>query len=139
MRNYDDKVVDLVTWTVNDEKAGSARLTIRYSNGRTATRPLDTAVNGTVVAAGQAFNPPTNWDTWATVTVTANLNAGANTIKATATTASGGPNVDFLDVEAAGPPPPPPRLPAVRTWTSSTSRQPDRRHRHPPAWRPRTR
>src|SRR6266511_3633703 len=106
--NYDNVVGSSVTWTVNAASAGSARLTIRYSNGSTANRPMDIAVNGTVVAAGQAFNPTTNWDTWATVTVTANLNAGANTIKATATTASGGPNVDFLDVEAAGPPPPPP-------------------------------
>jgi len=32
------------------------------------------------------------------VTATVTLNAGANTIRATATTASGGPNIDYLEV-----------------------------------------
>ena len=59
---------------------------------------MDIAVNGTVVAAGRAFNPTTDWDTWSTASVTANLVAGSNTVRATATTANGGPNVDKLTV-----------------------------------------
>jgi hypothetical protein len=97
-----------VTWTVNAASAGTASLTFRFANGSTVNRPMDIAVNGTVVAAGKAFNPTGNWDTWSTVSVTATLNAGSNTVKATATTANGGPNVDALDVDLTGPPPPPP-------------------------------
>ncbi len=102
--NYNNVVGSSVQWTVNAAQAGAGRLTIRYANGSTANRPMDIAVNGTVVVPGQAFNPTANWDTWASATITAPLNAGANTIKATATTASGGPNVDFLEVTVAPPP-----------------------------------
>jgi len=45
-----------------------------------------------------AFNPTGNWDTWANQTFSANLVAGTNKIRATATTANGGPNVDRLRI-----------------------------------------
>ncbi len=98
--NYDNVVGSYVQWTVNAVSAGPATLTIRHANGTTANRPMDITVNGVLVAGGLAFNPTANWDTWANVSITANLNAGANTIRATATTVNGGPNVDFLDVVA---------------------------------------
>jgi chitodextrinase len=78
--------------------AGSQTLTFRYANGTSANRPMTVAVNGTVAAAGVAFNATANWDTWADKAVTATLAAGRNTIRATATTANGGPNVDRLTV-----------------------------------------
>jgi alpha-galactosidase len=102
--DYNNVVGSSVEWTVNAAQAGAGRLTIQYANGSTANRPMDIAVNGTVVMPGQAFNPTGNWDTWANATVTAPLNAGANTVRATATTASGGPNVDFLEIAVAPPP-----------------------------------
>ncbi|NUR92625.1 MAG: carbohydrate-binding protein, partial [Nonomuraea sp.] len=46
--------------------------------------------------AGLYFGPTANWDTWATKTVTVPLNAGTNTIRLTATTANGGPNLDRI-------------------------------------------
>src|SRR4030095_3932388 len=50
-----------------------------------------------------------SWDTWATAApIPANLVAGRNTIRATSTTAKGGPTVDYLAVEQSPPPPPPP-------------------------------
>jgi hexosaminidase len=55
-------------------------------------------VNGTVVAAGLTFAGTGAWTTWQTATVTAALTAGANTVRATATTAAGGPNVDYLEI-----------------------------------------
>src|SRR5262249_27999755 len=61
----------------------------------------DVTVNGAPVATGVAFNPTGNWDTWATVTIQAAVNAGRNTVRATATTVNGGPNVDFLDFDVA--------------------------------------
>jgi predicted secreted protein len=87
-----------IEWTVNAVSAGSQTLTLRYANGATVNRPMTITVNGTAVATNLAFNPTTNWDTWADKTMTATLNAGNNTIRATATAASGGPNVDQLSV-----------------------------------------
>jgi hypothetical protein len=87
-----------IEWSVNAASAGSTALSIRFANGTTVNRPMDIAVNGVVVASGMAFNPTANWDTWQTATLTVPVNAGANTIRATATTANGGPNVDYIDV-----------------------------------------
>ncbi|WP_163568898.1 fibronectin type III domain-containing protein [Fodinicola feengrottensis] len=74
---------------------------------------MDIAVNGTVVAAGTAFPATTNWDTWATKAVNAQLTAGSNTIRATATTANGGPNLDDLTVSGATDSQPPPTTPGT--------------------------
>jgi hypothetical protein len=99
--NNDNAAGSYTQWTVNAAAAGSATITIRYSNGTTAGRPADIAVNGTVVAAASAFNSTTNWDTWANKTITAPVNAGANTIRVTATTANGPANLDYLDFDVA--------------------------------------
>src|SRR5215211_4163304 len=101
--NYTNVAGSYVQWTVTAANAGTATIAIRYSNGTTTNRPMDIAVNGVLVADELAFGSTTNWDTWATKTITATANAGANTIRATATTANGGPNVDFLDFEVAVP------------------------------------
>ncbi|MQS37535.1 carbohydrate-binding protein, partial [Streptomyces katsurahamanus] len=39
------------------------------------------------------------WTNWVDVTLTVPLQAGANTIRVSATTANGAPNLDYLDVE----------------------------------------
>src|SRR6266536_1610318 len=91
--DYTNVTGSYVQWTVNAASAGTASLSIRFANGTTTSRPMDIAVNGTVVASGLAFNPTANWDTWATASTTATLNAGSNTVRATATTSNGGPNV----------------------------------------------
>ncbi|MEV8516907.1 CBM35 domain-containing protein [Dactylosporangium sp. NPDC051484] len=96
--DYSNVTGSYVQWSVSAPAAGTATVTLRFSNGTTTNRPMDIAVNGTVVAAGVAFNPTANWDTWQDVTVTLPVSAGTNTIRATATTANGGPNVDYLTV-----------------------------------------
>jgi hypothetical protein len=96
--NYDNAPGGYVQFTVNAASAGTATLRFRYANGTTTNRPMDIAVNGTVVKAGQAFNGTGAWPAWQTVTLTASLNAGSNTVRATATSANGGPNLDYLDV-----------------------------------------
>jgi unsaturated rhamnogalacturonyl hydrolase len=103
--NYDNVIGSAVQWTVNAAAAGSATIALRYANGTTADRAMDIAVNGTIVSAGRAFPGTGSWDAWVTSTLTVTLNAGSNTVRATATTANGGPNVDYLDVDAAAPPP----------------------------------
>jgi parallel beta-helix repeat protein len=49
--------------------------------------------------ANAGFPGTGSWDTWQTATATVALNPGANTVRATATTANGGPNVDALAVD----------------------------------------
>jgi unsaturated rhamnogalacturonyl hydrolase len=102
--NYDNLVGSYVEWTVNAAAAGTATLAFRHANGSTANRPMDITVNGALAADELAFPPTGAWTTWQTATATVTLNAGTNTIRATASTAAGGPNVDFLEVAEAPPP-----------------------------------
>ncbi|MEV4319964.1 PQQ-dependent sugar dehydrogenase [Actinocrispum sp. NPDC049592] len=103
--NGDNVVGSSVEFTVTAAQAGNASLVLRYSNGTTVDRPMDISVNGTVVAAAHNFGSTTTWDTWQDATITAALTAGDNKVKATATTANGGPNLDYLTVEAVSAPP----------------------------------
>ncbi|OLB73797.1 MAG: hypothetical protein AUI14_25245 [Actinobacteria bacterium 13_2_20CM_2_71_6] len=96
--DYNNVAGSFVEWTVNATSAGTATLTFRFANGTTTNRPMAVTVNGTTVASALAFGGTTNWDTWKTVSVTATLNAGTNTVRATANAATGGPNVDNLTV-----------------------------------------
>lgn len=84
-------------WTVTRDQAATATLVFRYANGTTAGRPMDLVVNGTP-AGSVGFDPTGAWPTWQTATAQVPLTAGTNTIRLTATTAGGGPNVDYLEV-----------------------------------------
>ncbi|MEE1770863.1 glycosyl hydrolase family 8 [Streptomyces sp. JV185] len=94
--DYTNVAGSFVEFTVNATAAGNS-LAVRYANGTTTDRPLDISVNGTVVASGVSFGSTGSWDTWATKNISAQLPAGASTVRATATTADGGPNLDHLD------------------------------------------
>ncbi|WP_051792861.1 PQQ-dependent sugar dehydrogenase [Kibdelosporangium aridum] len=96
--NYDNLVGSYVEWTVPNTAAGPADLTFRFANGTTVNRPMNITVNGVTVANNHAFNGTGAWTTWQTATVRANVPAGNLTIRATSTTANGGPNVDKLTV-----------------------------------------
>ncbi|GAA0385089.1 beta-N-acetylhexosaminidase [Acrocarpospora corrugata] len=97
--NYDSVAGSRVQWTVTAPAAGTATLRLRYANGTTANRPMDITVNGTLVADELAFAGTGAWATWQTRTLTVTLPAGTSTIRAAATTAIGGPNVDYLEVQ----------------------------------------
>ena len=105
--NYDNAAGSAVEFTVPAAEAQNVTLTFRYANGTTTDRPLDVTVNGARAATGVAFNGTGSWTTWQTRNVTAGLAAGENRIRATATTANGGPNLDSLSVDGATTPPPP--------------------------------
>ncbi len=89
-----------VEWTGVTATAGTRTVSFRFANGSTAARPMDIVVNG---AAPVSLNfPPTgSWETWSTASIMVPLNATGNTIRATATTAGGAPNLDFLEVSNA--------------------------------------
>jgi endo-1,4-beta-D-glucanase Y len=77
--------------------AGTRTLTFRYSNGTTANRPATITVNGT--AAGTVnFGTTPDWDTWKTATLSVTVPAGTTTIRVTATTSGGDPNLDWVEV-----------------------------------------
>ncbi len=95
--NYTNAVGGYVEWTVNVDTAGPHTLKFGYANGTADNRPVSLSVNGT--AAGNVDFPGTGaWTTYTSVSASATLNAGSNTVRATATTANGGPNADYLDV-----------------------------------------
>ena len=103
--NYNNAVGSAVEFTVTSPSAGQATLTFRYANGTTANRPMDVSVNGSLAADELSFAGTGAWTTWQTRTTTVALNAGTNKIKAVATTANGGPNLDRVDVEPPSGPP----------------------------------
>ncbi|HZP53542.1 glycoside hydrolase family 75 protein [Actinocrinis sp.] len=80
---------------VTADTAGTRTLTFRYSDGTTAARPATISVNGT---SHGTLNFPTtaNWDTWANVSITVPLKAGANTIRIAGNSAVGDANIDSV-------------------------------------------
>lgn len=99
--NSDNEVGSYVEWTVNAATAGGATVLLRFANGTTVNRPMDITVNGTLVADELAFPGTGAWTTWQTRPVTISLNAGNNIVRATGTTANGGPNLDHLEIDPA--------------------------------------
>ncbi|WP_406303789.1 PQQ-dependent sugar dehydrogenase [Streptomyces sp. NBC_00885] len=99
--NYTNVAGGYVEFTVDAPAAGSATLALGFANGTTGNRPLNISVNGSVAAANLAFQPTGAWTTWSTVTTTVTLKAGTNAVRAAATAAEGGPNLDFIDVTPA--------------------------------------
>jgi len=89
-----------VELTLTIGAAGNGTLVFRYANGTTSDRPASITVNGTTQATLQ-FPPTGSWSTWSTQTATVSLVAGANVVRATATTAGGLANLDSLMVDAA--------------------------------------
>lgn len=95
--NYNNEVGSWVQWSINVGTSGSVSLVFRFANGTTASRPMTIAVDGATLAT-PSFPGTGAWTTWTTTTVSSNLAAGTHTVRATATTANGGPNVDSLQV-----------------------------------------
>jgi hypothetical protein len=96
--NNTNEIGSFVEWTVGAEAAGSATAVFRFANGTTVNRPMDITVNGVLVADELTFAGNGNWDGWQTASLPVSLSAGSNTIRATGSTANGGPNLDNLEV-----------------------------------------
>ncbi|TDD57751.1 carbohydrate-binding protein [Kribbella antibiotica] len=99
--NTSNTVGSYVQWQVSRAQASPATLTFGHANGTSAIRAVDITVNGTVVAKSVPYASTGGWAVWKTRVTTANLNAGSNTIRVTATTADGTANLDYLDVTTA--------------------------------------
>jgi hypothetical protein len=90
-------------FTVTAAEAGTATLAIRYAHGGTDSRAANLVVNGTAVQSASAFGATGAWNSWSTKTVTVPVNAGSNTVQLTATTASGLPNIDYVELTDGAP------------------------------------
>ena len=99
--NLNNDTTSYVEWTVYAEKAGLQTLKFRYANGTTADRPMKIEVNGNAVISSLSFVSTGVWTTWQDVTISANLNAGVNKIRASSIVETGGPNIDYLEVTNA--------------------------------------
>jgi hypothetical protein len=100
----DNVVASYVEFAITAATAGTATITIRYANGTAVDRPSTVAVNGTAVVTAMSFPATADWNTWANGTVTTTVKAGTNSVRITATTANGLPNLDYIDVALAAAP-----------------------------------
>jgi hypothetical protein len=97
--NCQDRPGGSVEWTVQGPpRKGPTTLNLWYANATTVNRPMDVTVNGVLVAHLDFLNTPA-WTDWESRTLVVALAPGPNTIRATATSDAGGPNVDSLEVE----------------------------------------
>jgi Domain of unknown function (DUF4394)/Carbohydrate binding module (family 6) len=80
-------------------QSGNRKLTFRYANGSTVKRPCALTVNGVKVDT-LYFQPTGAWTNWVTVSTVINLGSGSGVrvVKLTASTPTGGPNLDRLDI-----------------------------------------
>lgn len=97
--NYDNVIGSSVHFTVHAATTGEHDLILRFANGTTTDRPMRIEVDDTVVHDALSFTGTGAWTNWTTRTLSTHLHAGDNTVRATATTAEGGPNLDSLTVD----------------------------------------
>jgi hypothetical protein len=88
---------EFLEWTVDAATARTATLEFRYANGAATDRPIELRVNGSVLNSRLSFGPTGAWTTWRTVSITVDLQAGANKIRLTSVGFSGA-NIDSLTV-----------------------------------------
>ncbi|MFF9034389.1 carbohydrate-binding protein [Streptomyces sp. NPDC014892] len=96
-------------FTVTAPASGTATLSVRFANGTTAVRAASVTVNGTT-AATTSFESTGTWTAWTTKTLTVPVTSGSNVIRINPTSATGLPNLDYLDAnvpEGGGTTPPP--------------------------------
>ncbi|MBN1411118.1 MAG: carbohydrate-binding protein [Spirochaetales bacterium] len=79
---------------------GTKTMTFTYANGSSGNRQCAITVNGNA-AGNVGFTPTGGWTIWTKVTINVPMNSGNNTVRVTANTASGGPNLDGFKVDPA--------------------------------------
>ncbi len=93
---YGDVNGAYVQWTVTGV-AGTASLTIRYGNNSGDSKPTSVTVNGVVQVGRVSYSTQTGTG-WGTRTVTVTLVDGSNTIRISATSNDGGPDIDYISL-----------------------------------------
>lgn len=96
--NYDNVSGGYIEWTVTVPEDGNYLLDFRYANGTDEDRVTKITVNGSDAYYNMSFNGTGAWTQWDDNSVVLKLKAGTNTIKATAVTGNGGPNMDYIEL-----------------------------------------
>jgi hypothetical protein len=97
--DYQNASGDYVEWTVTMASGGDFDIAFRYALSDADGRPLEIQVNDQVIDASLSFPDTGGWSTWGmTAPLSVTLNAGDNTVRATAIGASGG-NLDHLLID----------------------------------------
>lgn len=87
---------DFIEWAIDAPTTGTYTLTFRYALF-SGERPLEVRVNGVVANGGLSFPATGSFNTWATVSMQASLQAGTNTLRTT-TVGANGANLDSVTV-----------------------------------------
>ncbi|WP_234047041.1 carbohydrate-binding protein [Streptomyces adelaidensis] len=94
--NGDNAVGAYAQFTVTAPASGTATLSVRFANGTAAARAANVTVNG-ATAATASFESTSTWTGWTTKTVTVPVTSGSNVVRISPTSATGLPNIDYLD------------------------------------------
>ncbi|MBR1556087.1 MAG: carbohydrate-binding protein, partial [Oscillospiraceae bacterium] len=98
--NFNNALGSYINWTVDAPAYGDYKVTFRYANGTADNRALKITVNGNSDAYYLDFNGTGAWTAWEENSIVIPLKAGKNTIRTESSTANGGPNMDYLTVQA---------------------------------------
>jgi polygalacturonase len=90
-----------VEWNnIYSATSGAKTLLIKYANGSGANRQCELKVNGAVVKNMLFPSKFNDWTYYWIGRVVVNLNAGNNTVRLTANTSNGGPNIDNIAISS---------------------------------------
>lgn len=90
-----------VEWNnIYSETDGNHTLLIKYANASGVNRQCELKVNGVTVKNLKFSSRFADWNYYWIARVTVNLNSGNNTVRLTANTSSGGPNIDNIAVSS---------------------------------------
>lgn len=88
-----------VEWNnIYSKTAGNHTLLIKYANGSGANRPCELMVNDTVIKNIMFSSYFDDWNYYWIGRVTVPLKSGNNTVRLTANTSNGGPNIDNIAI-----------------------------------------
>ncbi|MBR6386466.1 MAG: carbohydrate-binding protein [Ruminococcus sp.] len=97
--NLDNKTGSYIEFTVDVPEAGNYKIDFRYANGTEVSRPMQIIANDSDTAYYIDFKGTELWTKWDNQYAVVPLTAGKNKIKAVSTTETGGPNIDYIDVD----------------------------------------
>lgn len=99
--NSNNELGSYGTWELYSKKAGEVTVTVRFANGGADPRNMKLTVNGEDVREVE-FASTDGWTNWMETEVKVTLVEGKNTLKLTAVSALGGPNIDLFYFDQTG-------------------------------------
>lgn len=91
--NLEDSYIE---WRDLDLPASRYDITIRYANGRSASRDLDILINGASETVQKMSRTGADWDEWADKKFRIEVDQTLQTLTLRPTASAGGPNIDYV-------------------------------------------